>query len=91
MASQYKPKLIIVCCDGTWVDSLGPKKEPQSNVTRISRVLRRVCSDGTSQVIMYHPGIGTSYSKIVQVLSGAFGLGLDQVRHPVPSPRRSDT
>lgn len=62
------------------MNSLGSAGEPPSNVTRISRSLNRVCSDGTSQVVMYHPGIGTGPSMIDQIAGGAFGHGLDEVR-----------
>ncbi|KAK3400887.1 hypothetical protein B0T20DRAFT_154466 [Sordaria brevicollis] len=76
--SKAKPKRIIVCCDGTWMDSLGKRgEEPPSNVTRISRVLRRTCYDGTHQVIAYVPGVGTS-NKLDSITGGAFGMGLDQ-------------
>ncbi|TQN64282.1 hypothetical protein CSHISOI_10949 [Colletotrichum shisoi] len=72
-------KRLIVCCDGTWMDSLGSKgSEPQSNVTRISRVLRRTCQDGTHQIIMYHAGVGSSESKVDKLTGGLFGVGLDQ-------------
>jgi uncharacterized protein (DUF2235 family) len=51
--------------------------EPPSNVTRISRVFSRTCSDGTHQVINYFPGVGTANS-IDRFTGGAFGIGLDQ-------------
>ncbi|KAK3313388.1 hypothetical protein B0H66DRAFT_350412 [Apodospora peruviana] len=73
------PKRIILCCDGTWLDSLGKKGyEPPSNVTRITRVFRRTCSDGTPQIINYVPGVGTGTSSIDHLTGGAFGMGLDQ-------------
>ncbi|KAK3296489.1 uncharacterized protein B0H64DRAFT_461760 [Chaetomium fimeti] len=71
------PKRLVLCCDGTWMDSLGIKGEPPSNVTRISRVFRRTCSDGTHQVINYFPGVGTA-NPIDRFMGGAFGMGLDQ-------------
>ncbi|KXX82476.1 hypothetical protein MMYC01_201223 [Madurella mycetomatis] len=71
------PKRLIVCCDGTWMDSLGTKGAPPSNVTRLSRVLCRTCSDGTHQVINYFPGVGTA-NAIDRFTGGAFGMGLDQ-------------
>ncbi|KAI3555236.1 peptidoglycan binding domain-containing protein [Colletotrichum abscissum] len=72
-------KRLIVCCDGTWMDSLGSKgAEPQSNVTRISRILRRTCQDGTHQIIMYHPGVGSSDSVVDKFTGGLFGVGLGQ-------------
>ncbi|KAL2255160.1 hypothetical protein VTK26DRAFT_3979 [Humicola hyalothermophila] len=73
-----QPKRLIICCDGTWVDSLGPKsKEPPSNVTRISRVFSRTCHDGTHQVIHYLAGVGTA-NAVDRFTGGAFGMGLDQ-------------
>ncbi|KAK0704006.1 hypothetical protein B0T26DRAFT_840152 [Lasiosphaeria miniovina] len=73
------PKRIIVCCDGTWMDSLGKKSslEPPSNVTRISRVICRNCCDGTPQIINYFPGVGTA-GALDQFTGGAFGMGLDR-------------
>ncbi|KAK4139360.1 uncharacterized protein C8A04DRAFT_33180 [Dichotomopilus funicola] len=72
------PKRLILCCDGTWMDSLGSEgSEPPSNVTRISRVFRRTCRDGTHQVINYFPGVGTA-NAIDRFTGGAFGMGLDR-------------
>ncbi|KAK3899155.1 hypothetical protein C8A05DRAFT_18372 [Staphylotrichum tortipilum] len=72
------PKRLIVCCDGTWMDSLGSKgAEPPSNVTRIARVFCRTCTDGTPQIINYFPGVGTA-NAIDRFTGGAFGMGLDQ-------------
>ncbi|KZL76893.1 peptidoglycan binding domain-containing protein [Colletotrichum tofieldiae] len=80
MASSHQGahKRLIVCCDGTWMDSLGSKgAEPQSNVARISRVFRRTCQDGTHQIIMYHAGVGSSESIVDKFTGGMFGVGLD--------------
>jgi uncharacterized protein (DUF2235 family) len=55
------------------------RSEPPSNVTRISRVFCRTCSDGTHQIINYFPGVGTA-NAIDRFTGGAFGMGLDQVR-----------
>ncbi|KAK0623720.1 hypothetical protein B0T14DRAFT_516939 [Immersiella caudata] len=71
------PKRLILCCDGTWMDSLGKKSyEPPSNVTRISRGLRRNCANGTHQIINYYAGVGTA-GTVDQFTGGAFGMGLD--------------
>jgi len=71
------PKRLIMCCDGTWMDSLGKKSfEPPSNVTRMSRGLCRTCSDGTHQIINYFAGVGTA-NTVDQFTGGAFGMGLD--------------
>ncbi|KAK4098924.1 hypothetical protein N658DRAFT_498945 [Parathielavia hyrcaniae] len=78
VAHPGRPKRLIVCCDGTWMDSLGEKgAEPPSNVTRISRVFCRTCTDGTHQVINYFAGVGTA-NAIDRFTGGAFGMGLDQ-------------
>lgn len=52
--------------------------QPPSNVTRIARCLKRKCNDGTPQIILYDPGVGSSASKVDQWLGGAFGMGLEQ-------------
>lgn len=71
------------------MDALGKKGtyEPPSNVTRIARVLRRTCSDGTPQIINYFAGVGTGTSALDHITGGAFGMGLDQVNlFPFPIP-----
>lgn len=74
------PKRLIVCCDGTWENALGAdSQKPQTNVTRISRSLVSLCTDGTSQIIYYHPGVGTGGS-LDAILGGVFGMGLGAVR-----------
>ncbi|KAH7347551.1 hypothetical protein B0T11DRAFT_291481 [Plectosphaerella cucumerina] len=78
-APNGAPKRLICCCDGTWMDSLGEKSgEPQSNVTRISRVLRRTTSSGMHQIIAYNPGVGSG-NVLDRVTGGMFGAGLEQV------------
>lgn len=73
-------KRIIVCCDGTWENALGEDSgKPQTNVTRISRAIKQVSSDGTSQIVYYHPGLGTG-GKLDSILGGVFGMGLGAVR-----------
>ncbi|KAI9166767.1 hypothetical protein HJFPF1_02881 [Paramyrothecium foliicola] len=82
-------KRLIVCCDGTWMDSdngyvkksffdtKGTLQVP-SNVTRISRIFKRRCSDGRAQIISYESGVGTGSNIIDSVTGGAFGLGLTE-------------
>ncbi|CAN8104021.1 unnamed protein product [Discula destructiva] len=71
-----KSKRLIVCCDGTWENALGATSDkPQTNVTRLSRSLKQICSDGTTQVVYYHPGVGTG-GEIDALLGGVFGMGL---------------
>lgn len=62
----------------TFWNPVGRLQTP-SNVTRLSRSLRRVCSDGAIQIIEYHSGVGSGGS-VADVLSGgAFGLGISEV------------
>lgn len=84
-------KRIIVCCDGTWQNSVDnyvkakppknptPRLAPPSNATRISRSFARTCSDGTFQIIYYQVGVGSGTgitSAFSRVLGGAFGVGI---------------
>ncbi|UKZ77713.1 hypothetical protein TrVFT333_005437 [Trichoderma virens FT-333] len=82
-------KRLIVCCDGTWMNSDNGYEEPTlehpqgmlqvpSNVTRISRCFRRRCNDGTLQVMFYESGVGTGSNAIDTLTGGAFGLGLSE-------------
>ena len=78
-------KRIIVCCDGTWLDSDGEYHAP-SNVTRIARAIRPIGRDDKGnaipQVIFYQNGVGTgSKSLYVKYVGGATGDGLaDHIR-----------
>ncbi|KAK8056652.1 hypothetical protein PG993_001879 [Apiospora rasikravindrae] len=83
-------KRIIVCCDGTWQNSVDNyvKASPKnpiarlaspSNATRISRSFARTCSDGTFQIIYYQVGVGSGSgitSLFSRILGGAFGVGI---------------
>lgn len=84
-------KRLIVCADGTWVDSEDGYTKPtlipynptgtlqiQSNVTRISRALKRIAHDGKPQIIYYHSGVGTGVSTIDTVTGGLFGKGISE-------------
>jgi uncharacterized protein (DUF2235 family) len=55
-------------------------------VTRLARVAKNVCSDGTHQVIMYHPGVGSNGTTFDAVTGGDFGVGLEEVRRAPRSP-----
>lgn len=71
-------KRIVVCCDGTWENSLSGDDTPLTNVTLISRSLKIACSDAnqTAQVVYYHPGVGTGGLWLNSITGGAFGMGL---------------
>jgi len=50
-----------------------------TNVTLLARAILQTTktkNPGTEQIVLYQPGIGTSYSKGVRIWSGAFGDGL---------------
>lgn len=62
----FNPLGLIVSCPKH-------KAEPQPNVTRIPRVLRRTCHDGTHQIIMYDSGVGSSDSYVEKFTGGLLG------------------
>ena len=65
---------LIVCCDGTWNRRDAPGGAP-TNVAKLARALRPSDDSGTSQLIYYHPGVGTG-NRVDHFLGGAFGIGL---------------
>ncbi|KAK4198184.1 hypothetical protein QBC40DRAFT_331910 [Triangularia verruculosa] len=86
---QITRKRLIICCDGAWMNSDTGYRKPSysnpvgkavvpSNVTRLSRSLRRYCTDGTLQVTEYHSGIGSSGSLADVFSGGAFSLGVSE-------------
>lgn len=76
-------KRIIVCCDGTWMNSdKGFEKgrpQPPSNVTRLARSFKRGCSDGMVQILNYQSGVGTGSTMADAFSGGAFGNGVAEV------------
>ncbi|TVY44637.1 Uncharacterized protein LOCC1_G003982 [Lachnellula occidentalis] len=84
-------KRLILCCDGTWMDSDAGFNKPTwipyrptgtlqvpSNVTRIARALRRTGRDGIPQIIYYHSGVGTSSSFVDTLTGGMLGKGISE-------------
>jgi uncharacterized protein (DUF2235 family) len=59
----------------TFFNPMGKAQIP-SNVTRLSRSLRRVCRDGTLQIIAYQNGVGTGSTIADAISGGAFGSGI---------------
>lgn len=51
-----------------------------SNVTRISRALKRIGLDGCPQIIYYHSGVGTGSTVIDTITGGLLGTGISEVR-----------
>ncbi len=72
-------KRIAIFCDGTWnrPDALYP-----TNVVRLAQAVRPTAADGTKQVVVYLPGVGTGRGSNAfarwsdRVLGGALGWGL---------------
>jgi uncharacterized protein (DUF2235 family) len=73
-------KRIVICADGTWnirdqVDKKTGRRHP-TNVTKVARAVCPRARDGTSQVVYYNDGIGTS-GPLDRVTGGAFGRGIE--------------
>ncbi|GLI73636.1 hypothetical protein PoHVEF18_001856 [Penicillium ochrochloron] len=84
-----KGKRLVVCLDGTWVNSDQGYNRPTihdpnytlqvpSNVTRLYRGLRKKGLDGMSQVVYYHPGVGSTGSVADEIAGGVFGSGVSE-------------
>ncbi|KAK5163487.1 uncharacterized protein LTR77_010669 [Saxophila tyrrhenica] len=83
-----RPKKLIVCCDGTWMDSdngyvKGSWGQPgrmqtPSNVTRIARAISAEDDSKHAQIVYYQSGIGTGIGLTNHVLGGGTGIGLEE-------------
>lgn len=70
---EIVPKRIIVCCDGTWYASDKGGNNLPSNVTRMSRALKKVGvvehgkdkGQPRAQVVYYQSGVGTGNLGVV--------------------------
>lgn len=80
--SARPSKRLIICEDGTWLDSdnasLKGALAIPSNITRIARAIKNVSSDGIPQVVYYHFGVGGS-GGFFNKLSGFNGAGIDEI------------
>jgi uncharacterized protein (DUF2235 family) len=80
------PKKLIVCCDGTWMNSDsgwvkgkgGSSGHPQtpSNVTRIARAMKDQDDAHHQQIVYYQAGIGTGVGLYDHIIGGGTGAGL---------------
>jgi uncharacterized protein (DUF2235 family) len=70
--SSIKRKL-IVCCDGTW--NMPNQPGAPTNVVKMLRAIRPVDDNGGSQIVHYHPGIGTG-NFVDRFMGGTVGVGL---------------
>ncbi len=75
-------KRLILCEDGTWLDSDNASLKGSiaipSNVTRISRAIKAVSSDGIPQVVYYHFGVGGG-GGFLSKFAGFNGSGIDEI------------
>ncbi|KAH9822066.1 putative alpha/beta hydrolase domain (DUF2235), partial [Teratosphaeria destructans] len=75
-------KRLILCEDGTWLDSdsnsLRGALSIESNITRLSRAIKAQSSDGIPQVSYYHFGVGAG-GTVLNKLMGATGSGLAEI------------
>ncbi|KAI6793322.1 hypothetical protein KC361_g6222 [Hortaea werneckii] len=80
------PKKLIVCCDGTWMDSdngwvKGKWGQPGhlQNPTNVTRIVRAIASEDKGhhpQIVYYQAGVGTGIGLYNQLVGGGTGLGL---------------
>lgn len=71
MAEQNRK--LIVCCDGTWNQPF--KKGAPTNVVKMVRPIQPKDANGISQLVYYHPGVGTG-NLVDKVMGGFVGVGL---------------
>jgi uncharacterized protein (DUF2235 family) len=71
-------KRLVVCCDGTWnrPDQMESGLAAPTNVAKIALAVLREGGDGTSQLLHYHPGVGTR--RWERLRGGAFGFGISR-------------
>ncbi|CZR67961.1 uncharacterized protein PAC_17860 [Phialocephala subalpina] len=74
-SDSLSKKRLIVCCDGTWNDSISTDS-PLTNVSRISRLIKDTSEGGIPQVVYYQNGVGSGTSKPGNVIDGMSGRGI---------------
>jgi len=74
-ASKRIQKRLCVFCDGTWQDGVN-KTKPLTNVGTLARCLAPIDRDGCLQLVYYDSGVGTSASRLAQLIDGATGRGI---------------
>ena len=70
-------KRLVVCCDGTW--NAADAKSAQTNVFKIATAIHaNQGATGTTQVVLYLRGVGTTGLAIGDMIEGAIGFGIDE-------------
>lgn len=75
-------KRIVICCDGTWntPDQTDNGVAEPTNVTKLALAIP-LTAGAMAQILFYHPGIGTSGSRISRLYDGFTGSGIsDTIR-----------
>ena len=74
---ETKParRRLIVCCDGTW--NTPDRYGHTTNVVRLVRSIRSFSTEGVSQILYYHPGVGTG-NIVDHWVGGGTGVGLSE-------------
>ena len=67
---------LIAACDGTWNST--DRQTHTTKVVRLARSIRSCTSDGISQIVYYHPGVGTG-NVLDHWVGGGVGVGLSQI------------
>jgi uncharacterized protein (DUF2235 family) len=70
-----KGRRLIACCDGTW--NKPDRQGHTTNVVRLVRSIRACTDDGVSQIVYYHPGVGTG-NFVDRWVGGGTGIGLSE-------------
>lgn len=66
---------LVVCCDGTW--NTPDRYGHTTNVVRLVRSIRSRSAEGISQILYYHPGVGTG-NIVDHWIGGGTGIGLSE-------------
>jgi hypothetical protein len=75
LAAGVTKRRLVVCCDGTW--NTPDRRGHTTNVVRLVRSIRSYSSDGVSQIVYYHPGVGTG-NVVDRWIGGGTGIGLSE-------------
>jgi hypothetical protein len=69
---------LVVCCDGAWnrPDQVKGGVASPTNVLKVARGVAKEDPTGVTQLVYYHPGVGTE--RLERIRGGAFGLGLSR-------------
>jgi len=68
-----RSRRLVICCDGTWNGADAGKAA--TNVLRMARIIKPEAADGTTQIVFYHPGVGTG-NWFDRAVGGVNGIGL---------------